>query len=353
MIISRTPFRISFFGGGTDYPVWYREYGGAVLATTIDKYCYISCRYLPPFFEHKSRIAYSKIEMVKSNGDIEHPAVRGVLSHLKIDDGVEIHHDGDLPARTGLGSSSSFTVGLLHALYALKQIMPTKMQLIREAIHVEQNVLRENVGCQDQAIAAYGGLCRIDFAPGDDIRVTPIIVNRQRLVDLQAHLLLYFTGFSRTASEIAKEQIERTRDRKSELSAMFQLVSEGISVLTGDADLTSFGTLLHEGWRLKRSLTSKISSSEIDQIYDTARNAGCIGGKLLGAGGGGFMLLFAKPENQPKIRRALSRFLCVPFGFEANGSQIMLYEPGTLMERNYPKAFRAVEAVSALPRSSS
>jgi D-glycero-alpha-D-manno-heptose-7-phosphate kinase len=352
VIISRTPFRISFFGGGTDYPVWYREHGGSVLATTIDKYCYISCRYLPPFFEHKSRIAYAKIETVKSNRDIEHPAVRGVLSYLKIEDGVEIHHDGDLPARTGLGSSSSFTVGLLHALYALRQIMPTKMQLIREAIHIEQNVLRENVGCQDQSIAAYGGLCQIDFAPGDDIRVTPVIVSRQRLVDLQAHLLLYFTGFSRTASEIAKEQIERTKDRTSELSAMFQLVSEGLSVLTGDSDLTSFGTLLHEGWKLKRSLTSKISSSEIDQIYDAARKVGCIGGKLLGAGGGGFMLLFAKPEDHCRIRKALNRFLCVPFSFEVNGSQIMLYEPGTLIERNYPEMFRAVEAVPVVPMSS-
>ena len=345
MIISRTPFRVSFFGGGTDYPVWYREHGGAVLATTIDKYCYISCRYLPPFFEHKSRIAYSKIETVKSNGDIEHPAVRGVLSYLKVKDGVEIHHDGDLPARTGLGSSSSFTVGLLHALYALRQVMPTKMQLIQEAIHIEQNVLQENVGCQDQAIAAHGGLCRIDFSPGDEIRVTPIIVNRHRLVDFQSHLLLYFTGFSRIASEVAKEQIERTKDRTSELSAMFQLVAEGISVLTGTADLTSFGTLLHEGWVLKRSLTSKISSSEIDQIYDAARKAGCIGGKLLGAGGGGFMLLFARPEDHTRIRRALSRFLCVPFNFETNGSQIMLYEPGTLMERNYPEAFSVSDAL--------
>jgi len=345
VIISRTPFRISFFGGGTDYPVWYREHGGAVLATTIDKYCYISCRYLPPFFEHKSRIVYSKIETVKSNSDIEHPAVRGVLSYLKVEEGVEIHHDGDLPARTGLGSSSSFTVGLLHALYALKQTMPTKMQLIREAIHVEQDVLRENVGCQDQAITAHGGLCRIGFLPDDAIHVTPVIVNRQRLAELQAHLMLYFTGFSRTASEIAKEQIERTKDRKCELSAMFQLVSEGTSILTGNSDLASFGSLLHEGWRLKRSLTSKISSSEIDQIYDVARKAGCIGGKLLGAGGGGFMLFFARPENHLRIRKALNQFLCVPFGFETNGSQIMYYEPGALIERNYPELFAAVESV--------
>lgn len=345
MIISRTPFRISFFGGGTDYPVWYREHGGAVLATTIDKYCYISCRYLPPFFEHKSRIAYSKIETVKSNSDIEHPAVRGVLSYLKVEEGVEIHHDGDLPARTGLGSSSSFTVGLLHALYALKQTMPTKMQLIREAIHVEQDILGENVGCQDQAITAHGGLCRIGFLPDDTIHVTPVIVNRQRLAELQAHLMLYFTGFSRTASEIAKEQIEKTKDRKSELSAMFQLVSEGTSILTGNSDLASFGSLLHEGWRLKRSLTSKISSSEIDQIYDAARKAGCIGGKLLGAGGGGFMLLFARPEDHLRIRKALSQFLCVPFGFETNGSQIMYYEPGALIERNYPELFSSEVSV--------
>lgn len=195
MIISRTPFRMSFFGGGTDYPVWFREHGGAVLATTIDKYCYISCRRLPPFFEHRSRIAYSRIELVKNHEDIEHPAVRGVLKYLNINDGLEIHHDGDLPARTGLGSSSSFTVGLLHTLYALQHIMPSKDQLAQAAIHVEQNVLGEAVGCQDQVLAAYGSLCKATFFPNGEIGHTPIIMQPDRLAAFQSHLQLYFTGF--------------------------------------------------------------------------------------------------------------------------------------------------------------
>lgn len=339
MIISRTPFRISFFGGGTDYPVWFRQHGGAVLATTIDKYCYISCRYLPPFFEHKSRIVYSKIEAVKSNDDIEHPAVRGILGYLKVEDGVEIHHDGDLPARTGLGSSSSFTVGLLNVASALKATMLSKMQLAREAIKVEQEILKENVGCQDQVLAAHGGFCRIDFFENDEIRITPIITSWQRLQQFHAHLLLYFTGFSRTASEIAREQIERTKDRKAELTTMYQMVNEGVSILTGNHDMSDFGKLLYESWKLKRSLSSKISTLTIDGIYETARRAGAIGGKLLGAGGGGFMLLFAKPEDHPKLKAALQSLLCVPFSFENAGSQIMLYEPAPLFERDYPETF--------------
>src|SRR5882724_8441929 len=200
MIISRTPFRVSFFGGGTDYPAWYREHGGAVLASTIDKYCYISCRYLPPFFEHKSRIVYTKVEVVKAHADIEHPAVRGILEYLKIEDGVEIHYDADLPARTGLGTSSAFTVGLLHALCALKCTMPTQSHLAREAIRVEQEILHENVGCQDQVLAAHGGFCRIDFSGLEEFRVTPVILNAQRLRELQRHLLLVFTGYVRTSS---------------------------------------------------------------------------------------------------------------------------------------------------------
>ena len=211
MIISRTPFRISFFGGGTDYPVWFREHGGAVLATTIDKYCYISCRQLPPFFEHRTRIAYSRIELVNNNQEIEHPAVRGVLKYLNIDDGLEIHHDGDLPARTGLGSSSSFTVGLLHTLYALQHIMPSKAQLAQAAIHVEQDVLGEAVGCQDQVLAAHGGLCKATFFQNGDIGHAPVIMRPERLAAFQSHLQLYFTGFSRIASEVAREQIDRSR----------------------------------------------------------------------------------------------------------------------------------------------
>ncbi|MBI4283697.1 MAG: kinase [Chloroflexi bacterium] len=338
MIVSRTPFRVSFFGGGTDYPVWYRENGGAVLATTIDKYSYLTCRYLPPFFEHKSRILYSRVETVKSNDAIEHPAVRVALKYMKISEGVEIHHDADLPARTGLGSSSTFAVGLLHVLYALRQIMPTKTQLAREAIHLEQNILGENVGCQDQVLAAFGGLCRIDFfqAPNNhaaDFSVTPIIVSQERLQMFKDYLLLFFTGFSRIASQIAKEQVDRMRDKHRELIRMRAMVDESESILTGRGDLADLGTLLDENWRLKRSLTSKISTPDIDGIYEVARGAGAIGGKLLGAGGGGFMLLFARPHLHSRIKERLSKLLFVPFQFEKGGSQIIFYQPDTVQDR--------------------
>ena len=335
MIISRTPFRISFFGGGTDYPVWFREHGGAVLATTIDKYCYISCRYLPPFFEHRTRIAYSRIEQAKSNNEIKHPAVRGVLQHMGITDGLEIHHDGDLPARTGLGSSSSFTVGLLHSLYALQHTMPSKAELAQTAIHIEQNVLQESVGCQDQVLAAHGGLCRVNFSSNGDIGYTSLVMKPERLTDFQDHLLLYFTGFSRTASEIAKEQIEKTKQRRVELFAMLQMVQEGISIMVGNRDLGEFGELLHEAWMVKRGLTSQITTPMIDDIYDAARRAGALGGKLLGAGGGGFMLFFAKPEVHQRIHAALPGLLRVPFRFEGLGSQIVFYQQETPIVRDF------------------
>jgi D-glycero-alpha-D-manno-heptose-7-phosphate kinase len=327
MIISRTPFRISFFGGGTDYPAWYREHGGAVLATSINKYCYISCRTLPPFFDYKTRILYSKIELVKSPSEIQHPSVRAALQFLKIDDGIEIHHDGDLPARTGLGSSSTFTVGLLHALYAYRGRMASKMQLARDAIHIEQEVLQETVGVQDQVITAHGGLNRIDFAPDDTFSLSPLILRKDRLVSFQNHCLLVFTGFTRTASEIAAEQVKKTPQNRSELKQMYQMVSTATDILKGDGDLAEFGRLLHENWQLKRSLSSRVSTSEIDAIYDAGRQAGAIGGKILGAGGGGFMLFFAPPEKHPKIRAALDKFLHVPFRFETLGSQIIHYEP--------------------------
>ena len=326
MIISRTPFRVSFFGGGTDYPVWFQEHGGAVLATTIDKYCYITCRYLPPFFEHKSRIVYSKIESVAANDQIEHPAVRGVLQHLKIEEGLEIHHDGDLPARTGLGSSSSFTVGLLHALYGLNGRMPTKMQLANDAIHVEQEVLKESVGSQDQIIAAFGGFNRIDFPSDHRFQVSPVMIDGERRARLQDHLMLFFTGFARTASEIASEQIQATPKKTQELRLMQQMVDEAIRILRESEDLTAFGRLLHEGWQVKRSLTRRISTPQIDALYEAACAAGAIGGKLLGAGGGGFLLLFVRPEEQDRVKEALRGVLHVPFRFETGGSRIIFYE---------------------------
>lgn len=327
MIISRTPYRISFFGGGTDYPVWYRENGGAVLGTAIDKYCYITCRCLPPFFEHKHRIVYSQTELVQDINEIRHPAVRETLRFMEITEGMEIHHDGDLPARTGLGSSSSFTVSLLHALYALKGITPSKMQLARDAIYIEQNLMKENVGSQDQVLAAFGGLSRIDFSGEDNIQIKGITIKQERLELLQNHLMLFFSGVSRTASVVAGEQIKEIPNKKRELSEMHRMVDEAINILNGDRDLLEFGKLLHENWQLKRSLTNKISTPYTDFLYETATRAGATGGKLLGAGGGGFILFFVKPELQPKVREALDGALFVPFRFESSGSQIIFYEP--------------------------
>lgn len=328
MIISRTPFRISFFGGGTDYLAWYEERGGAVLATSINKYCYITCRYLPPFFEHKYRIIYSKTELTKSISEIQHSSVRETLKFMNINRGVEIHYDGDLPARAGLGTSSSFTVGLLNALYALKGKMVTKRQLALDAIHIEQDRIKEKVGAQDQTIAAFGGFNKIEFGGEEKILVQPITLDPEKVQLLQDHLMLFFTGFSRTASEIAGEQIRKTSEKTKELSRMMEMVDEAISILNrSDSDVTDFGRLLHETWMIKRSLTDKITTPHIDKIYAAAREAGAIGGKLLGAGGGGFILFFVEPQYQPKVKKKLKNLLYVPFKFENLGSQIIYYQP--------------------------
>lgn len=332
MIISRTPFRVSFFGGGTDYPTWFKDNKGAVLATTIDKYCYITCRYLPPFFEHKSRIIYSQMEHVHNIDEINHPAVREVLRFLKITQGVEIHHDGDLPARTGLGSSSSFTVGLLNSLYALKGIMPTKARIAEEAIYVEQKMCKENVGCQDQALAAHGGLNYIEFGGEQHLQVRRVTIPEQRIKNLERHLMLYFTGFSRNASEIASHQIKNIPNKGKELERMYQMVQEAMRLLNKNK-ITDFGKLLHESWQIKRQLSEKITTSHIDDIYETARGAGAIGGKLLGAGGGGFVLLFAPPGAQKKIKEKLKKLLLVPFKFETMGTQIIFFQPNGDYER--------------------
>lgn len=325
MIISQTPFRISFFGGGTDYPVWYRENGGCVLSTTIDKYCYLTVRYLPPFFEHKHRIVYSKIEDVKHIGEIRHPVVRALLEFHKIEKGVEIHHDADLPARSGLGSSSSFTVGLLNSLYALRGAVTSKMQMAKDAIHIERDVLKENTGCQDQVAVAFGGFNKITFDKDDGFKVEPITLKRERLLQLQNHLMLIFTGLSRLSSEVAKEQIKNTPNRTKELSAMQQMVDEAIDILALNKDISEFGELLHRAWQYKRTLSPNISHFTIDHIYEAALEAGAIGGKLLGAGGGGFMLLFVSPEKRKDVRGALKDFLEVGFSFESNGAQIIHY----------------------------
>ena len=327
MIITRTPLRVSFFGGGTDYPTWFREHGGAVLATTIDKYLYLHCRYLPPFFDFRSRIVWSKIEQVQEPSEIAHPAIRGILEWLKISEGVEIHHHGDLPARTGLGSSSSFSVGLLHALHALRGELVSKRKLAEEAIHVEQQVLHEHVGVQDQIQSAFGGLNRIDIRTDGSFEVSPLVVRADRLAGLQKHLLLLYTGLSRHASEIAAEQIATMGSKTAELKAMRQMVDEGEKILVGNGELRDFGRMLDESWKLKRALSSKIAPGFVNEIYDTARRAGADGGKLLGAGGGGFMLVFVQPERRAAVLKALGKLLPVPFQFERSGTQIVLYEP--------------------------
>lgn len=328
MIISQTPFRISFFGGGTDYPAYYREHGGSVLSTTIDKYCFITCRYLPKFFEHSSRIVYSKTELVKGIDDIKHPSVRECLKHMRIEKGVEIHHDADLPARSGLGSSSAFTVGLLHALYALKGRMPSKMDLAQGAIHVEQDMIGENVGSQDQCSAAFGGFNRISFNGCHKIDCQPIIISKRKLELLQDRLVMFYTGIQRTASDVAAEQIKKTPLLHNELNTMKEMVDEAVNILGGSTDnIDDFGKLLHEGWMLKRSLTDKISNSHIDDIYQTARKSGAIGGKLLGAGSGGFILFYVKQEYKSKLIEALDKLLCVPFRFDFSGSRIIYYRP--------------------------
>ena len=328
MIISKTPFRISLFGGGTDYPEWYHENGGSVLATTIDKYCYISCRHLPPFFEHKHRIVYSKIESVKTIEEIQHPVVRAVLSNLSISAGLEIHHDADLPARSGLGSSSSFTVGLINVLNALKGLQISKQDLAKQAIYLEQKVLKETVGSQDQVLAAFGGFNRIDFYPDDSFNISPAIINKDLLGKLQSHMLLFFTGISRFSSEIARDKVSNFSNHFQELTQIKAMVDEGMSILQNPSTpIIDFGKLMHESWKLKRSLSVKVSTPKIDEIYEAGIKAGAIGGKILGAGGGGFILFFAEPENHNKILERLKSLVHVAFHFDNVGSKIVVYEP--------------------------
>lgn len=327
MIITRTPFRISFFGGGTDYPVWYQQNGGSVLSTTINKYCYISARFLPPFFYHKHRFVWSKIELPNSLKEIKHPAIRHIINYLGIKDGLEIHHQADLPARAGLGSSSSFTVGLLHALYGLLGKLVPKSQLAQEAIHLEQKLMKESVGSQDQVAAAYGGFNRIDFHKGGGFTVRPVTVDHGRLKKLEESLFLVYSGVQRTASSVASLQIKETPNRRRELNYMQQMVDEAAEVLNGRGQLEDFGRLLHESWLLKRTLTKKISNGFINEIYDAGIKAGALGGKILGAGGGGFILFFIKPEKREKLRQKLPRLLEVPIQFDTTGSQVIFHQP--------------------------
>jgi D-glycero-alpha-D-manno-heptose-7-phosphate kinase len=331
MIISRTPFRVSFFGGGTDYPSWSREHGGAVLATAINKYCYISVRELPPFFDHKFRVVYSIVENVKEIGEINHPAVRAVLQWLQIEKGLEIHHDGDLPARSGLGSSSAFTVGLLGAIHALLGKHMSKEALANEAIHVEQCLLREPVGLQDQIATSFGGFNHITFGRDGSHDVRPMILPRERLEALQDHLLLVFTGISRISADVAESVVANLTARSGAMADLQQMVDRAIEILSSPTtDVVEFGRLLHESWKLKATLSPRVTNESIDVVYQAAREAGAIGGKLLGAGGGGFMLLFVKPEDRPRVRQVLNNLIVVPFKFETSGCRIVLYQPDGL-----------------------
>jgi D-glycero-alpha-D-manno-heptose-7-phosphate kinase len=328
VIISRTPHRISFFGGGTDYPSYYREHGGVSLGACIDKYSYITCRYLPPFFEHTHRIVYSFIERVNSIDEIQHPSVRETIRYLKITSGLEIHHDGDIPARSGMGSSSAFTVGLLNSLLALEGRMLPRKDLATSAIHIEQEMIRENVGSQDQTFAAYGGFNRLDFLPNGEINVTPVIMKPERLARFESSLLLVFAGLSRNASEVAAEQIRNTSKNLDKLSAMKLLAERAYNILTSEhTEINEFGELLNETWQLKRELSSAITNDAIDNMHDTAMKNGATGGKLLGAGGGGFMLFYVPEAHRARLSKALGNYLQIPFRFVYEGSKIIVYEP--------------------------
>jgi D-glycero-alpha-D-manno-heptose-7-phosphate kinase len=328
LIITRTPFRISLFGGGTDYPQWFHEHAGAVIGTAINRYCYISLRRLPPFFEYKHRIVYSKIELAAGNDDIVHPAVRAVFQDKGVDEGLELHHNGDLPALSGLGSSSSFTVGLLNSYHALHGQMISKSDLAKEAIRIEQNVIKENVGSQDQIWAAYGGFNRIDFNRDGSFGVRPMILSNDKRDQIRASFVVCFTGLSRFSSDVAKSTLENMGSRSANLFAMRGMVDEATNLMEKpELSIQALGELLHESWKLKRGLSDSVSNPEIDEIYEAARGAGAIGGKVLGAGGGGFMLFIVKPEHKKAVEETLSKLVQVEFDFDTTGSQVVVYEP--------------------------
>jgi D-glycero-alpha-D-manno-heptose-7-phosphate kinase len=326
MIISRTPFRISFFGGGTDYPAWYEENGGSVISVSINKYCFITLRYLPQFFEYKHRIRYVHREEVNDIEQIKHPSVRECLKFVGINEGIDIVHHADLPAQSGLGTSSTFTVCLLHALYTLKHYMPTKRELAMNAIEVEQKWIKEDVGSQDQTAAAFGGLNHISFGGSSIIDVKPMVIEPKIVDKLSNNLLLFFTGFTRNAATIAKAQIDAIQKKEINLNDMMQITEEAKNILLyNNDDLDELGRLLHEQWLIKRSLTPYVSSDLIDKIYERGLSAGAIGGKLLGAGGGGFIMFYADQELHNKIKNELSDLLHVPIRFDHSGSQIVYY----------------------------
>ena len=315
---------MSFFGGGTDFSDHFNEHGGQVLSTSINKYCYITLRSLPGFFEHKHRIVYSKIENVQSADQIQHPVVRALLKHYNVSEGIELHHDGDLPARSGLGSSSSFTVGLIHALEKFRSKSTSRDHLAKEAILTEQHLLKENVGYQDQIAAAYGGFNKINFFGTDQFSVTGLSISREKANELNRNLMLFFTGVTRNSTEVARLHTSRLKQNSKNLNEMSKHVDIASGILScANYTVDDFGFLMDEAWRIKRTLTSAVTSHYIDEIYKTAISAGAYGGKIMGAGGGGFMIFYAPPSAQESVKRALSKLIHVPFKFEDCGSRVL------------------------------
>lgn len=325
MVITQTPFRISFFGGGTDFPDFFNEHGGAVISTSIDKYCYVTVRHLPRFFEYSTELVYSKIERVTNVENVVHPMVREAMKFLDMHD-LRITYEGDLPARTGLGTSSSFAVGVLNAFYCLKGKYVDKRKLADDAIYLERTLCNENGGVQDQIAASIGGLNRINFS-STGYTVDPIIISSERKHSLNRNLMLFFTGFSRFSSDIQTAHVKALKDKTSQLLEMKSLVYNAEQILTSKCDLVEFGKLLDYTWRLKRNITDKVSSDSIDSLYAKAIKAGAVGGKLLGAGGGGFLLLYVEHDRQQHLREALEGFMEVPFQFESGGTRVLYYVP--------------------------
>lgn len=326
MIITKTPFRMSFFGGGTDMESFFKEHGGAVLSTTFDKYCYVNVRHLPRFFNYSTEIVYSKTERVTSVDQIEHPAIRNAMKMLDMHE-IRLSYEADLPARSGLGTSSSFAVGMLNAFYALKGKYADKKRLADEAIHLERVLCNEAGGWQDQIAASYGGFNRINFS-ADGYEVFPVIISPERKKRLNSNLLMFFTGFTRFSSEVQKANANGNIDKTAQLKEMLALVDDAEKILTDkSADIDDFGRLLDHTWKLKRQTGSSVSTSNIDLLYERGLKAGALGGKLLGAGGGGFLVFYVQPEYHEAVKQAMSDLLYIPFEFENGGTRVIHYTP--------------------------
>ena len=323
MIITKTPYRISFFGGGSDYPEWYIRHGGAVLSTTIDKYIYLSCRNLPPFFKHKHRIVWSKVELVNEIKEIKHKAVKEMLNLFKIKGGIELHYDGDLPARSGMGSSSCFVVGMMNTLSLLRNKNLSKKKLAEKSIYFEQKILKETVGSQDQIAASYGGFNRINFSSNGSFNVKPIKMSQPSISKLNKNLILLYTGVQRTAHRIADTYVRKLKKEKHrEITQILEFVKEADKVLK-KRNFDDFGRLLHESWLTKKKLSNKMTNSSLDEIYNLAIKRGALGGKILGAGGGGFFLLYVPYERQNNFLKHFTKFVHIPFKFENSGSKML------------------------------